>query len=258
VAGGGIAQLQAAGIEVLTGVGEAQARGLNRPFVHRIDTGRPLGILKWAMSLDGRTALPNGVSQWISGPAARSWVHHLRSHCDAVIVGGGTLRADDPLLTSRGQRNPEPLRVVMSRSLDLPPAARLWDTAAAPTLIVYGPDASPAARARLAAIAAAHPGLQTLALPACTPIELLEALAQRGCNQVLWECGPDLAAAAIGNGCVQEVAAVIAPTVLGGVPARTPLGDLGYSSMDQLSPWQAAAPERLGVDLLWRINQDTR
>jgi diaminohydroxyphosphoribosylaminopyrimidine deaminase/5-amino-6-(5-phosphoribosylamino)uracil reductase len=258
VAGGGIAQLQAAGIEVLTGVGEAQARGLNRPFVHRIDTGRPLGILKWAMSLDGRTALPNGVSQWISGPAARNWVHHLRSQCDAVIVGGGTLRADDPLLTSRGQRNPEPLRVVMSRSLDLPPAARLWDTAAAPTLIVYGPDASPAARARLAAIAAAHPGLQTLALPACTPIELLEALAQRGCNQVLWECGPDLAAAAIGNGCVQEVAAVIAPTVLGGVPARTPLGDLGYSSMDQLSPWQAAAPERLGVDLLWRINQDTR
>ena len=258
VAGGGIAQLRAAGIEVITGVAEAQARVLNRAFGHRISTGRPFGILKWAMSLDGRTALPNGVSQWISGPAARTWVHQLRAQCDAVIVGGGTLRADDPLLTSRGQRNPEPLRVVMSRSLDLPERAQLWDAAVAPTLIAHGPAASAAARARLAAIATAHPGLETLELPACTPAALLSALAERSCNQVLWECGPDLAAAAIGDGCVQEVAAVIAPTLLGGVPARTPLGDLGFTTMDQLTPWQAAAPQRLGADLLWRINQDTR
>ena len=106
VAGGGIARLRAAGLEVIEGVMEAEARQLNRAFLHRVATGRPLGILKWAMSLDGRTALPNGISQWISGPQARGWVHRLRARCDAVIIGGGTLRADDPLLTSRGQRTP--------------------------------------------------------------------------------------------------------------------------------------------------------
>jgi len=257
VAGGGLAQLRAAWIEVITGVAEAEALALNRAFVHRICTGRPLGILKWAMSLDGRTALPNGASQWISGPPARAWVHRLRSQCDAVIVGGGTLRADDPLLSSRGQRSPEPLRVVLSRSLALPERAQLWDTAVAPTLIAHGPEASAEGRTRLAAITAAHTGLETLELPACTPAALLDALAARGCNQVLWECGPELAAAALGEGCVQQVAAVIAPQLLGGMPARTPLGDLGYTAMDQLTPWQSAAPQPLGADLLWTLQRPT-
>ncbi|MEB3234752.1 MAG: bifunctional diaminohydroxyphosphoribosylaminopyrimidine deaminase/5-amino-6-(5-phosphoribosylamino)uracil reductase RibD, partial [Cyanobacteriota bacterium] len=255
VAGGGMAQLRAAGIEVITGIGEAEAQALNRAFVHRINSSRPLGILKWAMSLDGRTALPNGASQWISGPPARTWVHGLRARCDAVIVGGGTLRADDPLLTSRGQRSPEPLRVVLSRGLQLPATAQLFDTTAAPTLIAHGPEAPSEARARLAAVAAAHPGLNTLELPACTPAALLEALAARGCNQVLWECGPELAAAALREGCVQQVAAVIAPKLLGGTAARTPLGDLGFTAMDQVRPWQGEAPRPLGGDLLWTLEQ---
>jgi len=120
VSGQGLAMLRAAGVEVLTGVGEEGARRQNRAFLHRCQEGRPLGILKWAMSLDGRTALPNGQSQWISGSAARRWVHGLRAACDAVIVGGGTVRADNPRLTSRGVRQPEPLRVVLSRELELP------------------------------------------------------------------------------------------------------------------------------------------
>jgi len=256
VAGGGIAQLRAAGLEVITGVADTEAQALNRAFVHRIQTGRPLGILKWAMSLDGRTALSNGASQWISGPPARAWVHQLRAHCDAVIVGGGTLRADDPLLTSRGQREPEPLRVVISRSLELPETAQLWDTSSAATLIAHGPEAPAEARARLAALAAAHPGVQTLELGACSATALLEALAARGCNQVLWECGPELAAAALREGCVQQVAAVIAPKLLGGTPARTPLGDLGFTALDQLPLWQASAPQQLGADLLWTLTQE--
>ncbi|MFZ9229236.1 MAG: bifunctional diaminohydroxyphosphoribosylaminopyrimidine deaminase/5-amino-6-(5-phosphoribosylamino)uracil reductase RibD [Prochlorococcaceae cyanobacterium] len=254
VAGGGIAKLEAAGIAVITGIGAAEARALNRAFVHRIGAGRPLGVLKWAMSLDGRTALTNGASQWISGPPARAWVHRLRARCDAVIVGGGTVRADDPLLTSRGQRDPEPLRVVLSRSLELPEAALLWDTASAATLIAHGPEAPAIGRARLAAIAAAHPGVQTLELSTCTPAALLEALADRGCNQVLWECGPELAAAAVGEGCVQQVAAVIAPKLLGGTPARTPLGELGMSSLEQLPRWNASALQHLGSDLLWQLD----
>jgi diaminohydroxyphosphoribosylaminopyrimidine deaminase/5-amino-6-(5-phosphoribosylamino)uracil reductase len=285
VAGGGIARLRAAGLEVIEGVAEAEALRLNRAFVHRVRSGRPLGILKWAMSLDGRTALPNGQSQWISGPEARAWVHQLRAGCDAVIVGGGTVRADDPLLTSRGRRDPEPIRVVMSRTLDLPPQARLWDTTMAPTLVAHGPEAPQERREafdRLAAAArdgvqpgaagreatypwaegactpellASQSGPQRLELPSCEPAALMEALAARGCNRVLWECGPELAAAALRQGCVQELAAVIAPKLLGGQAARTPLGDLAQESLDQAQPWRELERTNLGSDWLWRLNQ---
>ena len=253
VNGGGLAALRAAGLEVICGVCEAEARALNAPFLHRLQTGRPLGILKWAMSLDGRTALPNGASQWISGPAARTWVHELRAQCDAVIVGGGTVRADDPLLTSRGRRDPEPLRVVLSRSLHLPAAARLWDQTSAPTLVAHSYGAPGGVRFRLD-----HLGVERVLLPSCGPRALLEELARRGCNQVLWECGPELAAAAIREDCVQDVAAVIAPKLMGGIPARTPLGDLGYTSMDAIHTWTAARPQALGDDWMWRLQLPSR
>jgi diaminohydroxyphosphoribosylaminopyrimidine deaminase/5-amino-6-(5-phosphoribosylamino)uracil reductase len=247
VAGEGLARLRAVGIEVLEGVGEEKARRQNRAFLHRVGTGRPLGVLKWAMGLDGRTALPNGDSQWISGPAARGWVHGLRARCDAVIVGSGTVRADDPLLTSRGRRQPEPLRVVLSRGLELPGRARLWDQGEAPTLVAHGPEASATARARMDAL-----GVERLTLARSSPLPLLEALAAKGCNQVLWECGPQLAAAALREGCVQEVAAVIAPKLLGGEPARTPLGRLGAESMAAVPTLTTMELGWLEGDLLWR------
>ncbi|MEA5441217.1 bifunctional diaminohydroxyphosphoribosylaminopyrimidine deaminase/5-amino-6-(5-phosphoribosylamino)uracil reductase RibD [Cyanobium gracile] len=251
VAGGGIARLRAAGLEVIEGVMEAEARRRNHAFLHRVATGRPLGILKWAMSLDGRTALPNGVSQWISGPKARGWVHRLRARCDAVIVGGGTLRADDPLLTSRGQRTPEPLRVVLSRSLDLPTQARLWN-GAAPSLLAHGPDI-PAERTDLL-VRLAQQGIDIAALPACEPAALMEELARRGCNRVLWECGPALAAAALRQDCVHAVAAVVAPRLLGGQPARTPLGNLGHTSLAETRLWPLAQVGMIGDDLLcWAL-----
>jgi len=248
VAGAGLARLRAAGLEVIEGVAHDEGLRLNRAFAHRVHTGRPLGILKWAMSLDGRTALPNGASQWISGPAARDWVHRLRARCDAVIVGGGTVRADDPLLTSRGRRDPEPLRVVLSRGLDLPEQARLWQGADAPTLVAHGLEASAAARERLDAW-----GLERLELSSCEPSQLLEALARRGCNQVLWECGPELAAAAVRQGCVQQVVAVIAPKLLGGLPSRTPLGDLGLAGVDEGASWRDCHLGRRGPDLIWEL-----
>lgn len=241
VAGGGINQLRQAGVEVITGVLREEARQQNRAFLHRVRTGRPYGILKWAMGLDGRTALPNGASQWISGSPARAWVHQLRSGMDAVIVGGGTVRADDPLLTSRGRRSPEPLRVVLSRGLDLPAAAQLWNTAVAPTLVAHGPDADPQ---RLPS------GPEGLVLSACEPLPLMQNLAERSCNQVLWECGPELAAAAIRQGCVQEVAAVVAPKLMGGLAARTPLGELGFTAMDQVLRGTLQSPQPIGEDWL--------
>ena len=248
VAGGGIARLRSAGLDVIEAVAEAEARQQNRAFVHRLASGRPWGVLKWAMSLDGRTALPNGASQWISGEPARAWVHRLRAGCDAVIVGGGTVRADDPLLTSRGQRPLEPLRVVLSRRLELPAEARLWQQSVAPTLVAHGAEAPAAAREALD-----QRGVERLELAACEPAALLEALARRGCNRVLWECGPELAAAALRQGCVQELAAVIAPKLLGGEPARTPLGSLGLEAMAAVPPWPSRQLSRLGADLLWQL-----
>jgi diaminohydroxyphosphoribosylaminopyrimidine deaminase/5-amino-6-(5-phosphoribosylamino)uracil reductase len=245
VAGAGIARLRAAGLEVIEGVGRVAAERLNAAFVHRVRHGRPLGILKWAMSLDGRTALPNGDSQWISGEPARDWVHRLRAGCDAVIVGGATVRADDPLLTSRGRRPREPWRVVLSRELDLPQTARLWDQAVARTLVAHGPQAPQEARGRLDRL-----GVERLELSHCEPLPLLEALAGRGCNQVLWECGPELAAAALRQRCVQRLAAVIAPKLLGGRAAATPLGSLDLTSLSQAPDCQLDTMRRLGRDLL--------
>ena len=249
VAGGGLQRLRDAGLEVISGVLAADAAHQNRAFVHRVRTGRPWGVLKWAMSLDGRTALPNGASQWISGPPARAWVHQLRAQCDAVIVGGGTVRADDPLLTSRGRRSPEPLRVVLSRSLDLPVAAQLWQQDVAPTLVVHSAvDSGTHSTPRVAALKTK--GVEVETLDCCEPELLLPLLAQRGCNRVLWECGPALAAAAVQQDCVQEVAAVIAPKLLGGEPARTPLGDLGLAGMDQVLSLDCVPGQSLGQDLL--------
>ncbi len=254
VAGGGLQRLRDAGLEVISGVLDAEAAHQTRAFVHRVQTGRPWGVLKWAMGLDGRTALSNGASQWISGAPARAWVHQLRAGCDAVIVGGGTVRADNPLLTSRGRRGMEPLRVVLSRSLDLPESAQLWDQAVAPTLVAHGPEAVAATVDESAAsarwVALQGHGVAVQQLERCEPEALLPELASRGCNRVLWECGPSLAAAALQQGCVQELAVVIAPKVMGGELARTPLGDLGFTAMDQVVPVSLAAAQNLGRDLL--------
>ena len=160
---------------------------------------------------------------------------------------GGTVRADNPRLTSRGRRQPEPLRVVLSRELDLPAAAHLWDREA-PTLVAHGPEAGPEACYRIEAL-----GVERLVLERCSPLALLEALAQRGCNQVLWECGPALAAAALQEACVQEVAAVIAPKLLGGEPARTPLGRLGAQTMAAVPTLTTMETAWLEGDLLWRV-----
>jgi diaminohydroxyphosphoribosylaminopyrimidine deaminase/5-amino-6-(5-phosphoribosylamino)uracil reductase len=120
--------------------------------------------------------------------------------------------------------------------------------ATAATVVAHGPEAPPAARERLDGL-----GVERLELASCEPLPLLEALAQRGCNQVLWECGPELAAAALRQGCVQEIAGVIAPKLLGGEPARTPLGNLGLTRVDDAASLNLLGLERLGEDLLLRL-----
>ncbi len=244
VSGLGISKLKEEGLEVINGLLSEVAEYQNRAFFHRVRFGRPWGILKWAMSLDGRLGLANGASKWISCPKARNWVYHLRAKCDSVIVGAGTIRSDNPLLTSRGLSKPEPLRVVLTNSLDLPFDAQVWNTKEANTLIAFGPNSPSHDLAKF------PEGVEKLALKASEPIDLLNALSQKKCNQVLWECGPSLATAAIKQNCIQEIAIVLAPKLLGGKAAMTPLADLGFNSMQEVLVMENSVVERLGSDLL--------
>ena len=247
VSGNGISRLRDSGIEVIEGVLKQECEWINREFSFRVRNGRPWGILKWAMSLDGRIGLPNGCSKWITNSPARESVHQIRSKCDAVIVGGGTVRVDDPLLTSRGKSNFEPLRVIFSRTLDLPKSAKLWDTKIAKTIIAYGKECDEDFFSDL------PEGPEKLKLNSNDPTELLTSLAKKGCNKILWECGPLLATSAIANDCVQELVVFVAPKLLGGNSAMSPLNSFGFESINSTYKLQHSFLDRKGQDLCWRL-----
>ncbi len=228
VSGGGIARLRAAGIEVVVGVEEADCRQLNEAFIHRILYQQPFGILKYAMTLDGKIATTSGHSAWITGETARNEVHKFRAACDAVIIGGNTLRLDNPKLTSRQADAPNPLRVVMSRTLDLPAEAYLWDVELAPTLVLTEVGCKRDFQQLLIA-----KGVKVVELSPLTPKEAMTYLYSLGLMSVLWECGGTLAASAISCGAVQKVLAFIAPKIVGGSNAFSPVGELGLTNMTQ-------------------------
>ncbi|KAM3101600.1 bifunctional diaminohydroxyphosphoribosylaminopyrimidine deaminase/5-amino-6-(5-phosphoribosylamino)uracil reductase RibD [Phormidesmis sp. 146-12] len=245
VAGSGIARLRAAGIDVVVGVEEAACQTLNEAFVHRILHHRPFGILKYAMTLDGKIAATTGHSSWVTGAASRNRVHQLRSTCDAVIIGGNTVRKDNPQLTTHNVSNHNPLRVVMSRSLDLPTDAHLWNTEAVPTIVFTGLAADWEVEKTLT-----QQGVEVVKLDSLTPTQVMASLYDRGCLSVLWECGGMLAAQAIGQKCVQKVLAFIAPKIIGGVGAPSPVGDLGLVAMTQALELERVSWEAIGSDFL--------
>jgi diaminohydroxyphosphoribosylaminopyrimidine deaminase/5-amino-6-(5-phosphoribosylamino)uracil reductase len=244
VAGSGVARLHQAGIEVVVGVEEADCQALNEAFVYRVTHHRPLGILKYAMTLDGKIATTTGHSSWVTSSAARAKVHQWRSSCDAIVIGGNTVRQDNPLLTSR-QEFHTPLRIVMSRSLNLPTNAQLWNTAMAPTLVVTEPGSNPEFRAFLD-----NRGVEVIELIPLTPSALMTCLYERGLMSVLWECGGTLAAQAIADGSIQKVLAFIAPKIIGGSTAPTPVGDLGLTTMTDALPLKRVSWQLVGSDLL--------
>ena len=229
VAGKGISRLKDAGIEIALGLCERESLEINKAFIHRNLTGNSYGVLKWAMSIDGRIGLKNGLSKWISNESSRELVHSLRSKFDAVVVGGNTVRKDNPLLTSRGEKNPEPMRVVFTRTLDLPANSKLWDCSKARTLIVYN------------SLSANENYLKRI--PSCVEVEKLTTsnprdlstlLAKKGCNKILWECGPKLATLALADGCIQETMTFISPKIIGGVNSMNPFSDFNFNDMSEV------------------------
>ena len=216
VNGRGFRAIRRAGIDVRTGVLRAPARALIEPFAKWITTARPFVTLKLAMSLDGKVAAPDGSSRWITGELARAEVHDLRRRVDAIVVGAGTVEADDPLLTFRlsGIEGTQPLRVVIDSSGRTRPGARIFDDSA-PTLVLgafdipgHVTEAWTRHRAAVAALPRADGGVDLAAA--------LGELGRRGVCHVLVEAGPTLAGSFADAGLVDRYIFYIAPKLIGG------------------------------------------
>lgn len=216
VDGRGIEALTAAGIRVEVGLHEREAVRLTAPFRKLVTTGRPWVIAKWAMSLDGRVATGARDDRWISSEASRALVHELRGRVDAIVVGIGTVLADDPLLTPRPAGVREPLRIVLDGRARLPMGSRLVQTAReAPLLVAVGPHA-PADRCR----AIEDAGGVVWHHPAADPAErvdaLLAELGSRRLTNVLVEGGPAVLRNLFDRRAIDEVWAFVAPKIIGG------------------------------------------
>ncbi|MBM3587927.1 MAG: bifunctional diaminohydroxyphosphoribosylaminopyrimidine deaminase/5-amino-6-(5-phosphoribosylamino)uracil reductase RibD [Alphaproteobacteria bacterium] len=257
VNGRGLAMLRGAGITVEEGLLEAEARALNAGFFRRIQAGMPLVTLKLASTLDGRIATATGESRWITGKAARREVHALRARHDAILVGSGTVLADDPDLTCRipGMERVPMLRVVADARLRTPPAARLVQGAqVAPVLIITAPGHAPAAQAPFMAAGAdivtvpAHAG-GGLDLPS-----LLRALGRRGVTRVLAEGGAGLAAALLRQGLVDRLVWFHAPAVMGG-DGHPALQGLRLAALSAMPRFRRMAQRVLGDDMLSEFEQ---
>ncbi|WP_310785991.1 bifunctional diaminohydroxyphosphoribosylaminopyrimidine deaminase/5-amino-6-(5-phosphoribosylamino)uracil reductase RibD [Mycobacterium sp. Z3061] len=221
IAGGGAGRLNAAGVQVRSGIMADQvAAGPLREWLHKQRTGYPHVTWKYATSIDGRSAAADGSSQWISSEAARADLHRRRAIADAIVVGTGTVLADNPTLTARlpdGSLSPQqPLRVVVGKR-EVPPEANVLN------------DDS-----------------RTMVIRTHEPVEVLRALADR--TDVLLEGGPTLAGAFLRAGAINRILAYVAPILLGG--PVTAVDDVGVSSMAHALRWQFDSVEQVGPDLL--------
>ena len=257
VKGAGHAKLRAAGIAVSEGVLEAQARAAQAGFLTRITKARPWIALKLATSFDGRIATASGESQWITSPQARAHVHALRAQFDAVMVGGGTARADDPLLTVR-HFHPKraPVRVVASKALDLPRKVLAGSVDQAPLWVLHGPDAPVEARGFWCGV-----GAELIEVPVDKQnLDLksaMEALGARGLTRVFCEGGGAFGAALLRQGVVDELIGYTAGLALGS-EGRAGLGALGLDRLGDAPRFDLVESRAIGGDLYHRWLRHTQ
>ncbi|WP_373311578.1 bifunctional diaminohydroxyphosphoribosylaminopyrimidine deaminase/5-amino-6-(5-phosphoribosylamino)uracil reductase RibD [Streptomyces mashuensis] len=241
VAGGGAGTLAAAGVHAEGGLLADEAAAGNAAWLTSVLRRRPFVVWKYAATLDGRSAAADGTSRWITSAESRADVHRLRAEADAVVVGSGTLRADDPHLAVRGRDGAvQPLRVVVDTHATVRPGARVLDDAA-PTLVAVAEDAD-----------TTHlPGTDVLRLPRTAAglsiPALLDALHARDVRSLLLEGGPTLAGAFLAAGVVDRVVGYLAPALLGAGPAA--LGDAGIGTIAGALRLDVTDVTRLGPDL---------
>jgi diaminohydroxyphosphoribosylaminopyrimidine deaminase/5-amino-6-(5-phosphoribosylamino)uracil reductase len=236
VAGRGAELLRQAGLTVEVGLCEPEARRLNAPYLKLVGRGRPYVHAKWAMTLDGKIATRTGDSKWISNEASRRRVHELRGRMDAIIVGIGTVLADDPLLTARPPGPRTPVRVVLDHHGRTPPTSQLARTAReTPTWIVTAGASTP----HLAAL-----GCEVSSLPDAGA--LLDEMGRRRMTNVLVEGGAAVLGTFLDAGEIDELHVFIAPRLAGGAEGKTPIGGRGVEKIADalaLTEWRAEMVE---------------
>lgn len=253
VSGRGLAKLRRAGIEVSVGLMEKEARELNEVFLKYIVTKRPFLLLKAAMTLDGKIATHSGNSRWVTGEEARSYVHRLRDEYTAIMVGIGTVLADNPALTSRLPDNSghDPIRIVVDSKGRLPLDARvLTQESNAQTIVAVTRQAS---REKLDKLEAAGAQILMVAEDSSGRVDLyhlMELLGQREISSILLEGGAEINSAALAAGIVDKVAMFIAPKLIGGREAVGPVGGAGVETMEQALQLDNIRLHQFGRDVL--------
>ncbi len=248
VSGKGFGHLKKAGVQVLQGIGEPQARELNRSYIKFITEKKPYVLLKAAMSLDGKTATREGDSKWITGISARDISHKLRAEVDAILIGAETVRKDNPSLTSHGQgRNPA--RVVVSASGSLPARSKIFNSASR-TWIFHG-----------------NPSIQAKSRGTSEWIYLkarsgrldfkavLSELARKGVSRLLIEGGAETLGWALDSRQVDECAFFVAPLMIGGVAAQSAIGGKGFAQLKDALKLSKVETQIIGTDVLIRARK---
>jgi len=254
VNGRGVKCLRAAGMEVVTGVLEAECRYLCAPFIKHVTTGRPLVILKSAITLDGKTATSSGSSQWITGPESRAHVHKVRDRVDAILVGIGTVQADNPRLTTRLDEKPgrDPIRVVLDSNLSIEPSAALVQhNSAALTLIITTANADARKRSKLEACPLVE--VVSVAQDEAGHVDLeavLDELGSRQIQSVLVEGGAKVNQALLQQNLVDRVMFYIAPKLLGGSDGFGIFSGTGPEWLDAARNVNVVNVCRFGEDIL--------
>ena len=252
VKGGGNACLRAAGLEVVEGLLEKTARRQNEFFIKHTQTGKPFVVLKCAATLDGRIATRTGDARWVSGPQSRQFVHRLRHAVDAIMVGVGTVIADDPSLTTRLPENKgrDPKRIILDTHLSIPLNARvLTQSSDAETVLVAGPDIAAEARQKIEAM-----GARVLKSP-CREgridlAALMGLLGAEGTASILVEGGSQVCGSALRSGIVDKLYFFYAPKLLGGDDGIPICGGPGRTRMQDSLNVQDVAVHRFGEDVM--------
>jgi diaminohydroxyphosphoribosylaminopyrimidine deaminase / 5-amino-6-(5-phosphoribosylamino)uracil reductase len=250
VAGRGIGLLREAGIEVEVGVLEEEARILNERFVHNMVSRTPFVISKVAMTLDGKIAAYNGHSKWITGEESRHNVHLLRNEVDAILVGIGTVLADDPMLTTRlATGGKSPIRVVLDSDLKTPLEAKIMDTTEAKTLIV-AKEGADQAKAKVLE----EKGIEIIYVPKTNSgldlAELLNKLYEKGVTDLLVEGGSEINGSFLRAGLINKYFIYVAPKILGGRDSIAPFTGDNVESMDEALNVTIHSVENFGEDIL--------
>ena len=252
VAGKGVQILRDHGIYVETGILDAECRKLNEVFYHYIATKTPFVVMKYAMTLDGKIACATGDSKWVTGEIARTQVHRMRGRYRGIMVGIGTVLADDPMLNCRVEGGVDPVRIICDSNLRIPTESQIVKTASdIETIVACSQEALESERKQEKIRRLKEAGIQIIGTEGAHGVNLVELMKKLGgqnIDSILLEGGGTLNASALEDGIVDKVYAYIAGKLIGGMDARSPVEGMGIDRMADAITLQNVEIEKLGDD----------